>query len=341
MGRILTITALLLCIFNIDHACASHILGGGFTYQFIDSASGKYHYKIRLTLYQDCLTGQPQAIAQDNPAFFTIYKNSDIVYPYELDTTAYYDSASSVSIEFATHCGAYTPMLSSACMLRKIFERDYYFPPDSLGYTIVYQRCCRNAALVNIVNSGDDGITLYCKIPPVGIVNNSAEFKSNPLLVACNGNALAYDVSAYDADGDSLSYELAPCYKGANDNTIKPLIASAPPFDTLNYMAGFSYANPMGTAPVTYNPLTGQLTMTPDRVGIYSMGVSVHEWRNGTLINTSMMDFHCFVLDCGIDGNTFHPNAGRDTIIYTAIRCILMLPAVRPAQAIHGRHLIS
>lgn len=54
---------------------ASHIVGGEMTYRCLGPGSGNTTlYEISLTIYHDCLNGQPQAIVDDNPAFLGIYK---------------------------------------------------------------------------------------------------------------------------------------------------------------------------------------------------------------------------------------------------------------------------
>lgn len=320
----------LMVIISGPKASASHILAGGFTYTYIDSvgpgyysghyiATPSYHYKIRLTLYQDCRTGQPEAIAQDNPAFFTIYNNSSTS-PYIVDTTVYFDTASSVvvPVDYTTPCGTFSTPATDFCALKKVFEQDYYLPPSSTGYTVAYQRCCRSASIANIVDPGDKGTTYFCKIPPVPLKNTSAVFTKNPPMVVCKDNTLVYDLSAYDADGDSLSYELSECYEGASDNAIKPVIAPPPPYDSIDFVPLTSYSNPLGAAPLVYNPVSGWMTMTPDHLGVFLIGISCHEWRGGVLINTTTMEFNCLVVNCASGYYAvFHPNAGNDTVIYT------------------------
>ena len=72
---------LLLFLFACTPAMASHIVGGEMTYSYqgdILIGSTTYHkYVVTLNLYQDCLNGQPAAIAQDNPAIFAVYDGSN------------------------------------------------------------------------------------------------------------------------------------------------------------------------------------------------------------------------------------------------------------------------
>lgn len=310
---------LLLALVAPGRIFASHMMGGMLSYTFIDSArTGFYHYKITLTLYQDCLTGQPEAIAQDNPANITIYQRGFTV-PSFVDEIRYVSSLSSkLSAEYTTPCGIVSPPDNGFCGLKKVFEKDYYLPRYSQGYDVAFQRCCRTSALVNILNAGDAGATYFCHIPPINVTNTSARYSQDPPFVVCTGNNLVYDLSATDADGDSLSYELSPGYGGARDNDIKPITAMYPPYDTLHYISGFSFSNPMGNGIFNYNPLTGRLNIKADRDGRYLAGVICKEWRNGVLINTNIIEFNCLAVSCseGIYAG-LHPHAGNDTIIFT------------------------
>lgn len=299
------------------NARASHILGGGLSYTFIDSAGGNYHYKIRLTLYHDCRTGQPEAVAQDNPAFFTFYEGSAVI-PFLVDTTVYVTSAAiTIPVDYTTPCGAFSIAPTDFCAQKRIFEKDYYLPPSASGYTVVYQRCCRSVIVANLIDPGDMGITFSCNIPATHVVNTSAVYAENPPMVVCKDNALVYELSATDADGDSLSYEFSQCYNGTSSNDIKPPVASHPPFDPVNFISSYSYSSPMGSGtPISYNPVTGWLSINPDHLGVYLIGVSCHEWRGGVLVNTSTMEFNCMVLNCTATfASTFHPFAGNDTIV--------------------------
>ncbi len=52
---------------------ASHMIGGDITYRCL----GGNDFEVTITLYQDCLYGEPVAIQQDNPAQYAIYTSSD------------------------------------------------------------------------------------------------------------------------------------------------------------------------------------------------------------------------------------------------------------------------
>ena len=299
---------------------ASHIVGGGFTYKYLGdtiTSGGTLHkYQVTMELYQDCTTGQAEAIAQDNPAFFTIYNTGSPI-PVLVDSNVEYDQLSAVLLPvlYISACGASSsPQLPSVCLLKKVFKKTYYLPANTSGYIVVYQRASRNATIANIINSGDVGTTYFCNIPPTQ--NNSAVFKNYPPQIVCLNKSSVFDHSATDADGDSLTYELSPPYIGASDANIKPVTASPPPYDTVKYVPPSSWDNPIPAAiPMQIDAVTGKLSVTPNKAGRYLIAIACKEWRNGVLINTVRREFEWTVLDCDAFYNGYQPNAGPDQTI--------------------------
>jgi len=289
------------CLLLFSEAWASHIVGGEATYAFIgtvDSGGIVYnHYVVSISVYEDCLNGQPSAIEQDNPAYVAAYDSSGAIF--NIDSVDYNSGGSRISIptNFSNLCVSNPP---TVCLLKTTFVKTYYFPPSTMGYIIAYQRCCRNAQISNILSPGSTGSTYYCKIPPSGLAvhNNSAIFKNYPPLIICANNPLIYDHSATDADGDSLSYSFFPSLTGANGALVKP-IPSAPPYTQVTYVYPWSYGNPITSSPaIQIDPKTGLITGTPTAVGRYLVTVCCKEWRNGKLINTVFREFQFVVTPC-------------------------------------------
>lgn len=296
-NRLFPILTLLLSL-CFSGAMASHIVGGEFTYSFLGdtSVSGTVYHKYQLTLsiYEDCLNGQPEAIAQDNPAFFGIYDG--VGTRVLVDTGVFFSSSIAVPVNFSNSCVSNIP---NTCLLKKTFTRSYLLRPNATGYTVSYQRCCRNSSIMNIIDPGDQGCTYFCTIPASPRVNNSAVFNNYPPQIICLNNPLFYDNSAHDPDaGDSLSYEFCQAYIGASDAVIKP-IPLAPPYDTVEFFPPFTYQNPMtGFPPIEINAKTGLITGTPNRLGRFLVTVCCNEWRGGVLINTVKREFQFVVTDC-------------------------------------------
>ena len=302
-NRLTKILALMMLFCSLQ-AVASHIVGGEGTYKFMGTqyVGGTLYnkYQVSITIYEDCQNGQPSAIQADNPAFLAAYDlkaNDSAGHLLDVDTNVYYQSSVLVPANFSHLCISNPPVV---CLLKKTFVKTYLFRPSAYGNIIVYQRCCRNAAIVNIFDPGDIGATYYCKIPPTGIAetNNSAIFNNYPPQIICINNPLFYDHSASDADGDSLTYEFTKSLKGANTMDIKP-VPAPPPYDTVTYLSPYSYLHPMtGQPQIQINPTTGLITGTPNRIGRFLVTVCCHEWRHGIKINTVTREFQFVVTNC-------------------------------------------
>lgn len=294
-------------ICNIFTSRASHIVGGDFIYEYKGDTTIagqiRQKYLVTLHIYQDCLNGVREAIEEDNPAFFTLYFNDTTITQYiSYDTLVYYDptpgsgGAITVPPNFSNDCVKNIPPV---CLYRKRFQKMYYLPPNPKGYTVVYQRCCRNSSIINVIDPGDEGASYFCTIPANGVRNTSADFKNYPPQIICLNNPLFYDHSAFDADGDSLSYEFCRAEVGAVGNDIKPPVATPPPYDPVRYFPPFSFSTPMtGLPPIAIDPKTGLITGTPNRIGRYLVTICCHEWRNGVRINTVKREFQFVVTDC-------------------------------------------
>lgn len=273
----------------------SHMMGGDITYKCL----GGNTFEITITLYQDCLYGEPGALAQDNPAYYSIFKlsNNDLVVA---------DSVSALSTQivdpnFSNACINNYP---NTCMRKQVFKFTRTLQPSTTGYYIVYERCCRNASINNIQSPGNVGVTYFATIPPFDngkCPNSSAVFKNFPPQIICANNPFVYDFSATDPDADSLSYKLCAARPGGSTSDAKPFgnDMTAPVANSVLYMGPYSAAVPMsGTPPLQINPITGIMTGTPNATGRFVVTVCVTEWRNGIAINTISRDVQFVVTNC-------------------------------------------
>ncbi len=88
------------------------------------------------------------------------------------------------------------------------YERSFYhpqtvrLPPNSSGYQLVYQRCCRNNTILNLTAPGATGATFYAFIPGTSTFsqNSNPVFDSLPPPFICLDMSFVFDHSATDAD---------------------------------------------------------------------------------------------------------------------------------------------
>lgn len=291
--RILKTLLLLASLFlgEVQYSSASHIVGGEVTYTCL----GGNMYRIRLSIYRDCIGGIPNAISEDNPARIAIYTTAGmrVLFDSISGTT---QTGEIVPPNFKNDCVNNPP---KTCLNKMVFERDYFLDNSSTGFKIVYQRCCRNGSILNVVNPSSTGATYSCVIPqrPAAFCNNSAVFRNFPPQIICVNNPLVYDHAAFDPDGDSLSYEFCQAFDGASDGQARPFGEFLA--EPLTYRTPYSFLRPMAGNPrVQIDPKTGLITGSPNLQGRFVVSVCCHEWRNGIRINTTTREFQFVVTNC-------------------------------------------
>ncbi len=275
---------------------ATHIVGGVMNYRYV----GNDRYEISLYVYRDCINGVPPL---DDPAYIRVWDGvSETVYgfskPFD-DTLPPLQPDPCSRIETPV-CVNWTRYLDTLVL-----------PPNDLGYTIYYQRCCRNNTILNLTYDSrgygamDWGATYTINIPPSvadeHVPNASPYFVNYPPVYICVNKPIFYDNSAIDADGDSLVYRLCTPYSGAFPyDPLNYYVTESPPFENVVWDSAYSESNMLGGVPLAIDPVTGLLTGTPNTIGQFVVGVCVDEYRNGALLTKTIRDFQFNVVDCNL-----------------------------------------
>lgn len=269
---------------------ATHIVGGEIYY---DHITGDL-YKITLKVYRDCSPNNTNGTPFDDPAPIGIYQNG-LLY-----TTLDVPMLTMVNVPVVIN----DPCLQSPpdiCVEQATYVVNVNLPPSTFGYDIVYQRCCRNPSIINIVNSFDYGASYYVHMPAGNVVtqNSSPRFNNLPPLVICNGSNFVFDHAATDPDGDSLVYDFYTPFHGGDPLSPAPNPPSPPPYATIIWQAGYNVNTQIQGAPsFTINSNTGLITGSPNTNGLHVYGVMVKEYRNGVLISEAYRDFQTTVTNC-------------------------------------------
>jgi gliding motility-associated-like protein len=279
---------------------ATHIVGGELNYVRINDST----YQFTLNAYRDCFLGVPLF---DNPALFNVFDgNNNFIRRVNVQRPPW----DTLPVELTDPCLVVPP---NVCVERVRYVFTLNLPPNSSGYQVAYQRCCRNATILNIFDDKEDtpessGATYYAYVPPVSQFRNSNPiFNKFPPVAICANRRLEFDHSAKDLDGDSLVYKLCTPYDGlsATAPTIAFLL-EYPPYDTIRWRPPYSQANKLsGPEPLRIDPATGLLTAVPGRVGQFVVGVCVEEYRNGAFISETKRDFQFNVADCALVTRAF------------------------------------
>ncbi len=267
---------------------ATHIVGTEIYYECL----GENQYRITLKVYRDCLIGEAPF---DNPASIAVYNGSNML---TMNLSVPLQSVNQMPVVINNPCLQAPPNI---CVEEGIYVTTVTLPPTTGGYTVAYQRCCRNGTIVNLTNPGSQGATSLTRISEEALAscNSNPSFNAFPPIALCAGDPLVFDHSATDPDGDQIVYSLCEPFIGGSQLDPAPNPATAPPYTTVTWGAGYSGVNPMNSAPqLSIDPTTGLLTGTPTQQGQFVVGVCAEEYRNGQLLSTNTRDFQFNVVSC-------------------------------------------
>ena len=155
-----------------------------------------------------------------------------------------------------------------------------YAAPGS--YVISMEDPDRNYGVVNVPNSVN--VPMYIQtelvISPFLGYNNSVQLLNTPVDKGCVGKPYYHNPSAYDPDGDSLSYRLVPC-KGTNGEDIP------------------GYTFPQSSSLFDIDPVSGELRWeNPVLQGEYNVALLIEEWRHGVKIGSVIRDMQILINAC-------------------------------------------
>ncbi|MCP4442383.1 MAG: PKD domain-containing protein [Aureispira sp.] len=288
------ITYIILLLSLCTTVSATHIVGGDISYECLGlQPSGEMRYQVTMHVYRDAING---AAAFDNPAYVAIYSGANSATPFKQISLNYTQRV--VPIVISNPCLVLPP---NVAVEEATYTQTVDLPYDPDGYFMVYQRCCRNYSINNLVNPNTTGATyrIFLSAQSQQLCNNSPLFNDFPPVVICQDKPLDFDHSATDLDGDSLVYEFCNSLTGGSQTDPRPLPPAGPPHNDVTFLPGFSASYPMPSNPVlNLDPVTGLLTGTPTQTGQYVVGVCVKEYRNGVLLSETLRDFQFNVAFC-------------------------------------------
>ena len=271
---------------------ASHIYGGDFSYAWISGNT----YKLTLSLYGDC-TGMsfPQ---------FQVSVPQIRIYNYQVSTTNAVQSvnlsinAPATGVEVTPVCNAYqnaTSCTNASSTIpgvkRFIYTANVTLSGISTDWRFRFEgqmggqggQAGRSNTIGNIqfVNNASL-MTLEASLNNATGHNSSPQFTTIPTPFYCNNITQQYNQGAVDPDNDSLGYALAPALD---------------PNGAVNYVPGYTATNPLSTsAPMTLNPVTGQISFTPNAVQRSVVVNKVYEYRNGAAVGFAMREMTFVIL---------------------------------------------
>ena len=281
-----------LLLFPFLRLYATHIVGGEITYRCLGDST----YEVTLSVYRDCYNGQPPFDSIGNVGVYdsTTWELIQWLRPRFIE-----GKDDTLPIILANPCLVAPP---DVCVHRYVYRDTVILPFKKGGYTLVYQRCCRNTLIRNLISPLDVGASYTAHIGEETLLrcNSSALFKSWPPVAICIHQPVNFDHGAIDADGDSLVYRLCTPLTGATPGLPLPQPPNPGPYVEVPWQdPPYNLTNVLGGDPLKLDPKTGWMTGVPNTIGNFVVGVCVDEYRDDSLLNTSRRDFQFNVSDCG------------------------------------------
>lgn len=245
---------------------ATHLVGGSINYRHLTGNS----YEVTATLYRDCSGITAPSVV----SFFATSSCSNI--GIQLD---------SVSAGTLQYCASILNSCNGGTMpgVEWIHYADTVQLPPCSDWVLDYELCCRNTS-VNIMNSTAESFYLATTLDNSNGPNSSPIFNQSLNLIAEYNQPFCINNNAFDPDGDSLVYSL-----------VSPLGVSGNP---LTFNSPYTVNNPMGPGSnFSFNTSSGNMCFTANALGNFVTAVRVDEYRNGSIIGSTIRDIQVSVIN--------------------------------------------
>ena len=226
---------------------ASHMMGG----QITSKNLGGLTYEVTLTAYRD-MTGIPIST---------------------IDAFNYSNAAGTWSITNYVNLTSWSVFGNGVEEYIYIDTITFPVPGD---FKVNFEECCRNGAIQNIVGGSSLYLNNTIFVDPT---NSSPVFSNPPITLAQFQVPFFYNPLPFDADGDSISWDLDI-----------PLNSGGVPVGGYTLPA----ADPLG--PFALNQTTGEITFLPNMLGNFEVSFRVSEFRNGVKIGEIRRDMQIIVV---------------------------------------------
>ena len=271
---------------------ATHIVGGEIGYRCL----GNNNFEITLRVFRDCFNAADGAYF-DDPASVGVFNREGIL----ITTFSLSPIGNDTLSEGTDPC---LTISRPVCVHTTTYKDTINLVPRIGGYRFVYQRCCRNQTIVNIVNPLETGATFDILLSEAAIIdcNSSPVINSWPPVYVCNNRPLIVNSKATDDNFDSLIYKFCTPFQGATFAIPQPVPPDGPPFDTVVWVnPTYSLSNMLGGSfPLVIDSKTGIMTGVPQILGQFVIGVCIEEYDKvtKTLLSQTRRDFQYNVVNC-------------------------------------------
>jgi gliding motility-associated-like protein len=273
---------------------ASHFAGADLTYRCL----GGNDYEITFSFYRDCSGAtEPSTVS----VTFNCTTNS------AFNFSATLNKVPGTGIEVTPGCSAMPTSCAGGAssqygMREYVYRANVTLPPCNF-WRMSYSLCCRNPSNT-ILNPGSQNGYIEATLNNLNApCNSSPTFTNKPITIMCQGQTFCFNHGALDPNGDSLSYEMITPMNGAGTY--------------VTWLTGYTATQPLpSNPPITCNPVTGDICMTPMMNIVSPMAVLIKQWRTinnvPTMIGTTMRDLQVNVVTCN---NSLPQLSGMDTTL--------------------------
>ncbi|WP_291726287.1 gliding motility-associated C-terminal domain-containing protein [Bernardetia sp.] len=275
-------------------AYATHIVGGELEFTHIQGN----RYRIGMVKYFDAVNGNPGAIGET--AKIGVFSKRD--------------DRQLLFLEIPRISDEPVPYTDPDCAIGTLLVRRIYYAQEITldrsrfneqeGYYMVWERCCRNNIISNIIAPENAGLTMYLEFPALVDRNGNPFINSAPQIFpplsdyVCVNQPFFFDFSGADPDGDELRYRLTVPING-NSTFDDPRIDPRPgPYSLVEFVPGITLNNMVpGSVPLSIDQ-DGIISLTASQTGLYVFAIAVDEFRNGVKIGEVRRDYQLLVIDC-------------------------------------------
>ncbi|MGA0558093.1 gliding motility-associated C-terminal domain-containing protein [Larkinella sp. VNQ87] len=273
---------------------ATHQVGGQIEMRAIGTLPG--HFRITITNYLEDNT----RAARTTGGEVGIFRKRDNI---RMMAFSVYETGQRERVVFTNEaCASARNQRVIVATFGADIKLDPYLYDDAGGYYMAYQTQNRNDGINNIANPVQTGFTFYLEFP--ALLRNGQFFQnSSPHFNALNGEYLCinepftFPFAGTDPDGDELRYSMVtPLNRSGNGRNQE---ATPGPYPEVQWLGGFNAGNAIpGSPSLSIDGRSGQLSVTPNQLGLYVFAVRVEEYRNGVKIGEVRRDFQFLVIDC-------------------------------------------
>lgn len=271
---------------------ATHIVGGEIGYRCL----GNNNFEVTLRVFRDCFNAADGAYF-DDPASIGVFNREGLL----ISTFTLSPIGNDTLSEGSDPC---LTISTPVCVHTTTYKDTINLLPRIGGYRFVYQRCCRNQTIVNIINPLETGATFDILLTEAAMIdcNSSPVINAWPPVYVCNNRPLLVNSKAIDENFDSLVYKFCTPFQGATFAIPQPVPPDGPPYDTVVWVnPTYSLSNMLGGSfPLVIDSKTGIMSGVPQTLGQFVVGVCIEEYDKvtKTLLSETRRDFQYNVVNC-------------------------------------------